>query len=168
VPSGTSRSAFGVRQNLLAGGEAQAGRVHAVAILGRGAPVPKHMTEVGAAVSAQVLGPSDDHLAILAILDSPISNGCPKARPAGAAVVLGLAREQFKVANHTVVDAFAFEVVILVRERLLGTRLLRDSILLLGQPGSQLVVIKGLHQYQPYRTVWAVGIHPASGLFAGA
>ena len=67
--------------------------VHAIPLAGRLGPVVEHMAKVSAAARAMHLHARHHHPAI-GLGAHRLGQGCPEARPAGAALELGLAAEQ--------------------------------------------------------------------------
>src|SRR5258707_15280281 len=71
--------------------------VHAVAQAGRLRPIVEHVAEMAAATAAVNFGPQHPKSAVLGFADG-VFERLIKARPAGAALELGLRREQRQVA----------------------------------------------------------------------
>ena len=79
---------------------------------------------MGLAVGAHVLDTGDEPLAVGAVLDLVARNWSVEAGPASTAIELGIAGEQWFVADDAVVGALICVLVVLVR---IGTCLLYTS-----------------------------------------
>src|SRR5438874_3003377 len=106
--------------------------VHAVAQPGRLRPVVEHVPEMAAAAAAVDFGPQHAEGPIFGLADGVVER-LVEARPAGAALELGLRGEQRQVATGTGEDALAMLVEQRARTRPLGALLAQDVILLRRQ-----------------------------------
>src|SRR5690348_9830954 len=93
--------------------------VHAVAQAGRPRTVIEHMAEMAPAAPAVHFGALHEEAAVLRC-GNGVRQGLIEARPAGAAVELGVRREHRESAARTREGALAFLVIERARERTLG------------------------------------------------
>src|SRR5205085_8438738 len=112
--------------------EYQGVAVHAVAQSGRLRPVVEDVPEVAAAAAAVDFGPQHAEGAVFGLADGVIER-LIEARPAGAALELGLRGEQRQVAAGAGEDALAMLVEERARTRPFSALLAQDIILLRRQ-----------------------------------
>ncbi len=112
--------------------EAQRQPVHAVAQPGRLRPVVEHMAEMAAAAAAMHFGPQHHEGAVLGG-GHRIGQRLVEARPAGAAVELGLGGEQRLVATGASEGSLAMLLVQRAAVGPLGAMLAQDAVLRRGQ-----------------------------------
>src|SRR3984957_16595148 len=106
--------------------------VHAVAQAGRLRSVVEDVAEMTAAAAAVNFGAQHSEGTVLGLADRVLER-LIKTRPAGAALELGLRREQRQVAAGTGEDALAMLLEQRAAVRTLGAFLAQDFILLRGQ-----------------------------------
>src|SRR5688572_14699369 len=95
--------------------------VHAVAVARRARTVREEVAEVGTAVRAADLDPGHAVAEVGVGLDRVLADRPPEARPTGAGVVLGVAREQRLVAHDAAIDPGVVVVPVDAGEGALGT-----------------------------------------------
>src|SRR2546428_2044270 len=91
----------------------QRGGIHAVAQACGRRPVVKHVSQVSAASRAMDFGPWMEQLPIRLRANGLFANRFPEARPASAAVVLGVGGEPGQVASGAVIGARVLARVVL-------------------------------------------------------
>src|SRR5271169_5206383 len=106
--------------------------VHAVAQSGRLRPVVEDVTEMAAAAAAMHFGPRHAEGPVFGFADRIVER-LVEARPAGAALELGLRGEQRQVATGAGEDALAMLLEQWTRARAFGALLAQDFILLRRQ-----------------------------------
>src|SRR5579862_1562477 len=106
--------------------------VHAVAQSGRLRAVIEDVAEMAAATAAMNFGAQHAEGAVLRLADRVLQR-LIEARPAGAALILGLGREQRQVAARAGEDALAMLLEQRARSRPLGALLAQDLVLLRRQ-----------------------------------
>src|SRR5712692_9276005 len=108
----------------------QRGGIEAVAQARGRRSVVEHVSQMPAASRAMDFGPAMEQLPIRLRVDGLFGNRFPKARPASAAVVLGVGGEQGQVASGTVIVARRLVRVVFVGKGPLRPILAQHPVLL--------------------------------------
>src|SRR5450631_630268 len=120
--------------------EGQRARVDAVALTGRGRPVPENMAEMPTAAAAADLGAAHEQAAVRPQLDGLRDSRLVEARPAGTGFELGVRAEQLTPAARAAVGAVFIVMDVRTGERPLRAAPAQHAVLLFGQVPPPLLV----------------------------
>ena len=107
----------------------QGRRIDTVAKTRRLRTIVKNVSKVTIAPAARDFSPRHAETPVRDLLDAPIRNGFPKARPARPGVKLCRRAEQVVSTTDTPIFAFSFEVVVFTRKGRFGSVLPGDVVL---------------------------------------